>query len=122
MYGKYFASTFSGSMYGAGTDVFAVWGYVIAHVSNASVELNPRALADLLGATEAEILAAIEWLENPDPRSRNPAEEGRRLIYEGGFQYRVVSHEIYRSIKHEDDRREYNRLAKQKSRANGASK
>ena len=108
MYGKIFASTFGGSMYGAGPEAFAVWGYVIANTVNSRVELNPRPLAGIIGTTPAKIEEAIEFLCRPDPESRNPAYEGRRLVREGQFQFLVVSHEIYRAIRSEDERRAYN--------------
>jgi hypothetical protein len=117
MYGKLFTSTFTGSMFGAGADVFAVWAYVVAHTVESSVELNPKVLAATLGMDADRVRTAIEWLSQPDTESRNPAEGGRRIIHEGGFQYRVVSHTLYRSLKSEVDRREYNREAKRKSRA-----
>ena len=117
MYGKLFKSTFSGSMMAAGADVFAVWAYVIAHAVNAKVELNPRLLAAVIGAPVDRMRAAIETLCAPDAESRSPEMEGRRLIREGEFQYHVVNHAHYRNIRNEDDRREYNRLAKQRERA-----
>lgn len=117
MFGKFFASTFTGSMYGAGTDVFAVWGYVIAATVDGRVELNPSMLGAMLGATPERIEAAIAWLERPDSKSRNTKEGGRRLIREGPFQFRVVSHALYRAIRNEDDRRAYNRDRQRESRA-----
>jgi hypothetical protein len=121
MFGKFFASTFTGSMYGAGTDVFAVWGYVIAHANDSSVELNPRQLADVLGATVERIQAAIDVLCAPDPRSRNPEQDGRRLVHEAGFQFHVVSHQHYRAIRNDDDRRAYNREKQREHRAKMSS-
>lgn len=117
MYGKFFASTFTGSMFGAGSDVFAVWAYVIATAEDSSVELNPVMLASTLGTTPNLVESAIEYLCRPDPNSRNKAEDGRRLIREGAYQYRVVSHALYRQLRNEDERREYNRVKKQESRA-----
>ena len=117
MYGKLFSSTFTGSMFGAGPEVFAVWSYVVANVVDSYVELNPPLLAAVLGADAERVRAAIERLCDVDPASRNPSEEGRRLIHEGGFQYRVVSHEIYRNMRNEEDRRIYNREAQARSRA-----
>ena len=116
MYGKIFASTFSGSMVGAGPDVFAVWAFALAQVVNSRVELNPRLLAPVLGTTQDRVEAAIEYLGRPDADSRNPAEEGRRLIREGQYQYRVVSHEIYQAIRNEEERRNYNAQKKRESR------
>lgn len=117
MYGKFFASAFTGSMFGAGSDVFAVWAYVIAHAVAGKVELNPKLLGAMLGAPAERVEAAIGFLCSPDPESRNPAEEGRRLLPDGAFQYQVVSHSIYRALQTEEQRRSYNRIKKQESRA-----
>ncbi len=63
---------------------------------------------------------AIEYLCEPDPQSRSDAFEGRRLVKEGQFAYHVPSHERYRAIQHEGDRREYLRKKKRESRARNA--
>ena len=120
MFGKYFASTFSGSMMAAGPEVFAVWGYVIAHAVDSRVELNPRLLAAVIGSTPERMLAAIERLCASDAESRSKEQEGRRLMREGEFQYFVVNHEKYRSIRDEEGRREYNREKKREERARKA--
>lgn len=117
MYGKHFASTYTGSMLGAGADVFAVWGYVIANTMNAQVELNPRLLAAVIGMSAEDVERAIAYLSSPDPQSRNKTEDGRRLIREGEFAYRVTGHVLYRAVRSEDDRRAYNRQKMAESRA-----
>ena len=122
MYGKHFASTYTGSMVGAGLNVFAVWGYVIANAVNGRVELNPKLLAMVLGGSEDEIDAAITYLTNPDPGSRTKDNEGRRLIREGHFQYLVPTHAAYRAILNEEERREYNRRKQAEHRAKEAVK
>lgn len=104
-------------MFGAGTDVFAVWGYIIANTTNSTVEINPTLLASILGSTTERVEAALDFLCSPDTRSRNPDEDGRRLIKQGPFQYHVVSHQHYRDIRNEDDRRAYNRTKQAESRA-----
>ena len=109
MYGKIFASTFTGSMFGAGPETFAVWSYVIANTVAGVVELNPEYLGHVIGMPPGKIEAVIEKLCSPDPRSRNKDHDGRRLIREGQFQYVVPSHETYREIRTEDSRREYQR-------------
>jgi hypothetical protein len=117
MFGKFFASTFTGSMMGAGPNVIAVWAYAIAHAVKGQVELNPRFLAAVIGTDESSIAAAIEHLCAPDPRSRSKEHEGRRLIREGEFQYFMPTHEKYRDIRNEDERRAYNRLKQREHRA-----
>ncbi len=104
-------------MYGAGVDVFAVWGYVIANTVNSRVELNPMLLASVLGSTPDKVEAAIAKLCGPDEKSRSTAHDGRRLVREGQFQYFVVNHETYRAIRNEEDRRAYNREKQRESRA-----
>jgi hypothetical protein len=117
LFGKLFAQTFTGSLYGAGAHVFAVWAYVIANVRhNNTVELNSRALADVIGMTEAEAEAAIAYLCAPDPRSRSQTAAGARLVLEGGFLYTVVNAAHYRGIRNEDERREYNRVKQRECR------
>jgi hypothetical protein len=122
MYGKYFASTFTGSMAGAGLHVFSVWGYVIANAWDAQVEINPVVVAAMLGTEPEDVTAALEVLCAPDPKSRTVAEDGRRLIHLHAFLYRVVNHEVYRGMRNEEERRAYNRDAKRRERAKKAVK
>jgi len=121
MYGKYFASTFSGSMVGAGPVVFAVWGYVIANTVDSQVELNPRLLAAVIGTDAGEVVKALEYLCAADGNSRSEEHGGRRLLKEGSFAYRVVNHQTYRTIRNEDERREYNRVKQREFRAKKAT-
>jgi hypothetical protein len=116
LYGKHFASMYTGSMCGVGTDVFAVWGYVIAHAVDGQVELNPKLMSAQLGAPEDCVRNAICFLCQPDPESRNPDEEGRRLVHQGAFLYRVVTHPHYRSMANSAEQREYNRVKQAESR------
>lgn len=117
MYGKFFSSTFSGSMLGAGPDVFSVWAYTIANTVNGLVELNPILLSAVIGMPVDRVEKAIGYLCSPDPNSRNPDQEGRRILKQGQYQYKVVSHEIYRAIRNEDERRLYNAQKQRESRA-----
>lgn len=104
-------------MVGSGPDVFAVWAYVIANAVDGQVELNPILLSASIGCPPDRIVAAIEALCSPDKNSRSQAEDGRRLIKEGSFAYKVVNHSIYRSILNESERREYNRVKQAERRA-----
>ena len=120
-YGKLFESLFTGSMVGSGPTVFAVWTYVIAHAKPpGTVEINPKILATVLGCAEADVLRAIGTLCSPDPASRSPEEDGRRLIPEGPFLYRVPTWPKYNAIRNEIERREQNREAQRRSRASRA--
>jgi hypothetical protein len=110
MYGKIFASMYEGSMVGSGPLVFAVWGYCIAKADiDGTVLLNPALLAPVIGTSTESIRQAVDFLQQPDEHSKNPDHEGRRLLHQSGHLYFVVSHEIYRGMKSNEDRREYMR-------------
>lgn len=121
MYGKIFESLYEGSMVGAGPTVFAVWGYCIAKADRGGIViLNPALLAPIIGTSRIDIERAIEYLERPDPNSKNPDHEGRRLLKMSGFAYFVVSHAVYRGMKNGEDRREYMREYMRKRRGEEA--
>lgn len=122
MYGKHFAAMYEGSMIGKGAVFFAVWGYIIAHSKpdkkvGTQVEINPKLLAFVLGESEASVIAALHEMQQPDPASRTPDEQGRKIIKIGEYSYQVVNGEKYRAIRDEEIRREQNRNAQSKYRA-----
>ncbi len=110
MYGKIFASLFTGSMYGKGAKAFALMAYVVANMKpdkevGFQVELNSKDLANRIGEPEEEIKSTIEFLCAPDPESRTPSEDGRRLIKIGTFDYQVVNGVHYAAIRNEEERK-----------------
>lgn len=117
MYGKYYKSTYTGSMYGAGLAVFAVWPWIVSNAVAGIIEINPRQLADTLGGTVEDVKGAIEYLMRPDPESRHKECEGRRLIKEGEYQYRIPSWGDYQRIRDAQELREYNAGKKREERA-----
>lgn len=122
-FGKLFASTFTGSMFGAGEHVHAVWAWCIANASrDGFVEINVTAIAAFIGTTDERVEDALAYLQAPDPRSRTPKEDGRRLAHEGGFQFRIVNHATYRAMKDDNERRAYFRQKQRESRARRKAK
>lgn len=117
MFGKFFASAFEGSMYGAGPEVFALWGYVISHTVNSRVEINPEAVAPKIGMPVSELDNALEYLCKPDPKSRSKLNEGRRMVKEGEFSYFIPNHRAYLMIKKSEDLRKYNARKQREYRA-----
>lgn len=70
------------------------------------------------------IQRGIAELVKPDPDSRTPAEEGRRLIplAEGRtWGWRIVNYVHYRELKREEDRREYHRQYWHKRKASNST-
>lgn len=125
-YAKHFEGMYTGSMIGAGCEVFAVWGYAISHMhvtgETAHVELNPTYLALVLGAPVEKMEEAIEYLCAPDENSRTKGEDGRRMVlmsdaHRGPMQFMVVNGYKYRHTRDEEARRSTVRKASKKYRA-----
>jgi len=120
MYGKIFATMFTGSMYGAGPVMFSVWAYVLANMDeDGSIELNPRHLAPIIGCSINDVRNEITKCCEPDLESRSQEEDGRRLLHTAGFLYWVVNSKKYQEIKKAEDRKKQNRDAQQKVRDRG---
>src|SRR5262245_49131406 len=122
MYGKHFASMYTGSMIGSGALVFAVMGYVVAcqepdRKLGSVVELNPRLLGAVFGEEAEHVAEAIAYLCKPDPESRSKESGGRRLIRVGQFLYQVVNGAKYRAVRDLEARREQTREAVGRHRA-----
>ena len=118
MYGKSFSRMYQGSMVGAGSHVFAIWGYCIscADPEDHTVELNPVLLSAVIGDSQERVQAAIDFLCAPDKQSHCKDHEGRRLLHQGGYAYFLVTHEQYRDVKNSEELREYFREQKRKQR------
>ncbi len=64
MYGKHFSSMYEGSMVGAGSHVFAVWGYVISKADPEAhtIDLNPMLISCIIGDSVERVKSAITFL------------------------------------------------------------
>ena len=97
-----------------------VFTNMLAHAdAEGWVDIHPRAIAEEVGLSVEQVNAAINELEAPDPESRSPENEGRRIVKmdeHRSWGWVVVNYKKYRSIRNEEDRREQNRLAQQRFR------
>jgi len=76
-------------------------------------------LARLANVSLEDTSRALETLLSPDPYSRTPDKEGRRLeVIEGGW--RLLNHEKYRDMRDEERRRVQNLEAKRRQRERDA--
>jgi hypothetical protein len=117
MYAKVFSTLWHGSLVGQ-TDAQLVFCYLLAHArSDGYVEGHPTEVGALTGMGDERASAALTILESPDPLSRSPELEGRRLERIGsGWAWNIVNYGKYRSIRNEEDRKTQNREAKRRQR------
>ena len=108
-YAKLFASITESSLWSEPKEVRLLFVTMLAKANSVGfVEASIPGLSRAANLTVEEVQSAIPILENPDPFSKNPACEGRRIIPAPGG-WLVLNYEEYRSRQSEDERREYMR-------------
>jgi hypothetical protein len=84
------------------------------------VDMTPEAISRRTNVPLPEVQRYIELLSRPDPLSRCPDCEGRRLVLidsHRNWGWRIVNFLHYRNLKNEEARKEYFRNAQRKHRA-----
>ena len=84
------------------------------------VDMTPEAISRRTSIPLDIITLGIEELMKPDPRSRTPDDEGRRITLleaHRDWGWHIVNHEKYRQMRNAEERREYLRVKKTESRA-----
>jgi hypothetical protein len=85
------------------------------------VEASVPGLAHLARVPIADVQKALAVLAAPDPHSRTPTQDGRRIeSVPGGW--RLVNYELYRDRLSPDQKREQARLRQQRKRSRDASR
>lgn len=114
MYGKIFGQIFEGSLTKTGEwkALVTLQQMIILSDRDGIIDMTAQAIASKTTIPLEIIEAGIAFLELPDPQSRTPDEEGRRLVRlseSRDWGWRVVNKKMYSKIKTQEDRREYHR-------------
>lgn len=112
MYGKIFADIFDSSiMVHGGDTVYVFIALIVLADQGGYVRITAPALAARIGKDLETVSRALEALQQPDPHSSSPEEEGRRIIplreLTGGEENRgwwVVNYLKYREIARRQER------------------
>lgn len=98
-FGKIYSSITESSIWCESHQVIRVWCYMIAKKDSEGLVVgSPPAIAHNCHMSLEEFLECEKVLTSPDPHSKTPGEEGRRLRkIQGG--YVVVNHEQYTGLK-----------------------
>lgn len=119
MYAKLFTSLYQGTLRGCADEIL-VFTNLLAHAdATGLVDKHWRSISEETGISVERVKTAIANLEAPDPESRSPEQEGRRIMpldEHRAWGWHIVNYGKYRAIRNEDDRREQNRLAQQRWR------
>lgn len=108
-YAKLFSSITESSLWSEPKEVRLLFVTMLAKANSVGfVEASIPGLARVSNLTQQEVETAIPILENPDPFSKNPECDGRRIIKAPGG-WMVLNYEDYRNRQSEEERREYMR-------------
>jgi len=114
VYAKLFRQMYDGTLATAGPWEALVTFQQLLILANeiGEVDMTAGAIARITTIPRDVIERGITALMAPDPDSRTPTEEGRRIVLlsEGRtWGWRIVNHANYRQIRSQEDRREYHR-------------
>jgi hypothetical protein len=114
---KLFGSILDSSIWGEPSHVKLVWITMLAMADKyGEVDASVPGLAKRAGVTRNECDDALQRFLSPDPDSRNPENEGRRIeVIQGGWG--LLNHEYYRNLMSKEDQTEQSKIRMQKSRA-----
>lgn len=126
MYGKLFAQMYDGTLgtRGPWQALVAFQQLIILADKYGQVDMTADAVARRTTIPVDIITVGIAALELPDPDSRSPDEDGRRIVKidpERSWGWRIVNYDHYRKIRSEEERREYHRKYMRDRRAKANS-
>lgn len=114
MYAKVFASLWDGTL-AEPYSRWAVFVFMLAHAdADGNLDMTLEAIARRSCVPLEEVRTAIGHLEAPDPASRSPEEEGRRLVRIDSHRewgWHIVNYPKYRGLRDLDERRRQTREA-----------
>jgi hypothetical protein len=114
MYGKLFSQMYDGTLATKGPwqALVTFQQLVILADQDGIVDMTPEAIVRRTTVPLKIIQEGLRHLQEPDPESRTPDEEGRRitLLSESrAWGWRIVNHGHYRKLRNGEERREYHR-------------
>lgn len=121
MYGKLFEQMYDGTLATKGPwqALVTFQQLIILANKHGDVDMTPEAIARRTTIPLEIIQQGIAALEEPDPGSRSPGLEGRRIVRlseHRAWGWNVVNYGHYRKMRSEDERREYMKLYQRRRR------
>lgn len=120
MYGKIFASMYDGTLGRHWEALITLQQMIVLCDSDGVVDMTVEALSRRTGIPLELIRKGIAKLEEPDPESRNPDFEGRRILRldeHRTWGWMIANYRKYREVRDQDERRAQTRKAVAKWRA-----
>lgn len=112
MYGKLFASMYDGTLYGHWQAIVAFQQMIVLCDSDGLIDMTPQAIAARTSIPLEIIHEGIKVLEEPDPYTRTPGEDGKRIARLDDHRpwgWRIINYHVYRDLVAQMDKRKADR-------------
>lgn len=119
MYGKIFAKIYEGTLYGKWEALVTFQQLIVLCDADGIVDMTPHAIAARTSIPLKIIQKGIDILQNPDPFSRTPGQEGRRIELIDAHRpwgWHIVNHAKYQHMQDSDTIRHQTRERVRKHR------
>ncbi len=113
MYAKIFDSMYEGTLYGKWQAIVTLQQMLVLCDSNGVIDMTPEAISGKTSIPLEIINEGIKVLSEPDPHSRTPGEEGRRITTIDAHRpwgWVIVNHRKYQLLKSMEEKREADRI------------
>ena len=112
MYAKIFDSMYEGTLYGHWEAIVTLQQMLVLCDPAGVIDMTPQAIAGKTSIPVEIINKGIEVLSSPDPHSRTPGEDGRRIATideHRPWGWYIVNHAKYQRLKSAEEKREADR-------------
>lgn len=112
MYGKVYGSIYDGTLYGHWEAIVTMQQLIVLATPDGIVDMTPQAIAARTSIPLDIITKGISKLEEVDPYTRTPGEDGRRLVLideHRPWGWRLVNHWKYMRLRNMEQKREADR-------------
>jgi uncharacterized phage protein (TIGR02220 family) len=113
MYGKVFDSIYDGTLYGHWEAIVTMQQMIVLASPDGVVDMTPQAMAARTSIPLDIIQKGLKVLAEPDPYTRTPGEDGRRIVLMDEHRpwgWRLVNHGKYMRLRNIAQKREADRV------------
>jgi hypothetical protein len=113
VYGKVFDSIYDGTLYGHWEAIITMQQFIVLANQDGVVDMTVAAICARTSIPQKIIEKGIAFLEAPDPFTRTPGDDGRRIVLIDAHRpwgWRLVNHGKYTRLRNMAEKREADRV------------
>lgn len=119
MYGKVFESIYDGTLAGHWQAIVTMQQLIVLSNEDGVIDMTPDAISRRTSIPLHIINAGLEHLGKPDPFTRTPGEDGKRIVpldEHRPWGWRLVNHGKYKALRNLEQKREADRVRQAEKR------